>query len=762
MGNKESKLNEDDRPKQINIIKSNLLLFKRCIFLTQKEYNDRVFKPNLCYYKQVYIESNNELEIDNEVKRTIIHLSKNTGNNKVPVPIYVMYAKKLVPTGSYFDETCIYEYKTYQRLLNEANIKIQVERDKHNKIIEDINNNNKTASDKDLEIKSENIRYENEIKKINLEPSNYYNNTSCIKNNKDKELIAKQIFNNEEAYSKSLFRKFNFNGYDVHIFIPNLNSDGQYISNLNDYSLTNDWIKTMSTEDYYYTIISLIKTDYKKIYSKYTNDENLLNAIQRILTSKEHKRLHFIRESNNTCFYQGCVSDYGEDLSILPNGSSSDGDLSKAAKAMSPWYPTKCLKRLNYPLQMFKDDKEKIDSKINEAVDINGECFKTFKDNIAKIAEENIDDLEDTEDDLLSHLKNCAYEKIHEDIGKDKSKYSQRYNKDIIKELAKRNSGQPGVQENSFPLFRLNENENSIKNYLIQMPWGNKLIGNDYVLNLNTPLLEGNYISSFNNNYKLMLFTNGVIGVINNSKVVKYLLNDIYFKQTNKELVFEDGGYLTLYGDDINNKKIQLWSLYISKVDDAIIPYSLILDDNGYIKIYDNGFNIRNSNALDNIINNNGKIGYPSLSKFNYDEYMKYLPSNIIKNINMNINTNNDPYYDNNNNNNYLKAEQQLRLLSEYYNDGNELTDSQIKAITDNPELRDSLINMNNNRNINNNVNINNINYRNIDDKLAYEFEKDIFIRLQLNKLATPEDNKIFESLKPPKQKIKEFIEQNY
>jgi hypothetical protein len=67
MWNKESSLNEDDRPKQINIIKSNLLLFKRCIFLTQKEYNDRVFKPNLCYYKQVYIESNNELEIDNEV-----------------------------------------------------------------------------------------------------------------------------------------------------------------------------------------------------------------------------------------------------------------------------------------------------------------------------------------------------------------------------------------------------------------------------------------------------------------------------------------------------------------------------------------------------------------------------------------------------------------------------------------------------------------------------------------------------------------------
>lgn len=767
MGGGESKLG--DRPEQRHPIKSNLLYFKRCIFLSQKQYNEKHFKPDICYHKQVWVRSNSEIEIDNEVRNTINSLKDGTGNGKVPKPIYVMYAKKMVPSGSMFNQHCLNERKEYNRKLN--NVKPN-EKTASLKFKNNINNIKKNDDlnmyEKQLKILEESNRFSLEIKNIRNVPKYYFDRTSCINKDKDMNFISKHILEDEEAYNKSLFRKFSFSGYDVHIFIPNLNKEGMYISNLNDYSLSNDWAYTFSTEQYYYSIVSTIKTDYKKIYSKYTSNQDFLNVINDIFTKKEKLRLPFIRESNNTCFWQGCVSDVGEDLSVLPNGMSKDGDLSKAAKNMAPWFPGKCLKRFNYSHHMFNEDDEDIEDKIKDKIKPDGDCFKDFKHNFDKITNLDKDDvkngkeidLKDAEDNLLNQFKKCAYEELYEVIGKEKKKekYSQRYNKNIIKELAKRHIGQPGVQENSFPLFRVNENDAMIKNNLIDMPWGNKLIGKKYVINIEIPHNEGTFISSFNEKYKLMIFSNGIIGVLEDSKKIKYLLNSRFFNQKEKYLILEEGGYLVLYGKQ-GNDIIQLWSLFVSKIDKAISPYSLILDDdNGEIKIYDNGFNNRASTELTKTMENYGKPGYPSPSDFDFNEYMLSLPKKIST-------REKDPFYSNNDE--YSTAEHEFKLLTEYYSDGSELTDSQIREISDDPQQRDILIKMNSKRNkdaknyIGSGVNLTDADYNSIDDLFVYELEKDIYVRLNNRNLLSENDANIFSSERTSKEKIKEFIEVN-
>lgn len=757
MGGGESKLGK--RPQQSRPIKSNLLYFKRCIFLTQEQYNNKQFKPDICYHKQVYIDSNSEIAIDNEVRNIIRNLSNGTGNGKVPMPIYVMYAKKLVPYGSFFNELCLNEGKEFNRLKKETQ-PIKDEAAKKFKV--NIDNINADTSinifDKQLRVLQETQRYIGELNSIDVAANNYLNGTSCLKNNKDMAFVAQQILADEEAYNKSLFRKFTKRGFDVHIFVPNLNKEGRYIANFNDYSFSNDWAKTLSTEHYYYTIVSLVKTDYRKIFSKYISDKKILDTIHNIFTSREKDRLPFIRESNNTCFWQGCVSDYGEDLSILPNGNSKDADLGKAAKNMAPWLPTKCLRRFNYSHHMVEDnDYKKINKILVDTAKVDGDCFKDYKKNFDKLAKGDTD-IEDIEDNLLDQFKKCAYEKIFEEIGDKKEKYSQRHNKNIIKELAKRNLGQPGVQENSFPLFRVNENDGGIKNYLIQMPWGNKLIGKDFVINLDIPLKEGTYISSFNEKYKLMVFTNGIVGVIEEGTKIKYLLNNRLFHQKNKELVLEEGGYLSLYGYD-GKDRIQLWTMFVSKVDNAIAPYSLILENNSYIKIYDNGFNNRSSTELINAIENYGKPGYPGPSDFDYDEYMYYLPKVIVS-------RSKDPFYEKEDT--YARAEQEFKLLTEYYGDGenNQLTDSQIRELVDNPDIRDKLMEMSNRRdrdtqNYISSGALTDEHYASIDNTIAYELEKDIFVRLHANNLATERDNEIFASERTSKEKLKAFIEQH-
>ena len=86
---------------------SSFLLFERCVYMTQKSFNNKNHIPTNFYKEEgiinikgnVIIDELNEIVINN-IKNLANELSKINGvPPKVPGPIYFMYAKKLEYSG---------------------------------------------------------------------------------------------------------------------------------------------------------------------------------------------------------------------------------------------------------------------------------------------------------------------------------------------------------------------------------------------------------------------------------------------------------------------------------------------------------------------------------------------------------------------------------------------------------------------------------------------------------------------------------------
>ena len=156
-----------------------------------------------------------------------------------------------------------------------------------------------------------------------------------------------------------------------------------------------------------------------------------------------------------------------------------------------------------------------------------------------------------------------------------------------MKELSFRKSKFPGpgnIQEIVFSMFLIDVRYFD-ENLFCYLPWGNKLLKQDYVLNEGDSLeVDRVSFKSFNDVYEIKYHPNGYLYLYEN-KNIKYVLPNQSGNLkcfTRKVLKFENMT-LNIYGYDV---KLNIKSMYTS-------PASIILSNNGEIIIYDLGINNR-------------------------------------------------------------------------------------------------------------------------------------------------------------------------
>lgn len=677
--------------KKICTYKSKYLIWNKCLYLTMKEYKEKIFLP-----KNFYYETGITTDIDAFVLNSLTNLSKELPNNKVPEPIYVLYAKKLEYTGTILG-SCFEEAKN--------NIKEPI---------------------------------------------------SCKKNVDNYDIykfIAVNIKNDEEKLKKSNMSKFEFVGnYDIYIYYPSLNPKKKYLTNYSSYLITNIWITQLISKSILYDILELdnileekrkqlkkvvidnakqdvidsidkanteiIKSPIKNLYnykntilnfqnyveegnrnekinnllnsktktllidfinddmkdlefdkSTYTkntlldylnehiftslynyrqeifnkNDEpqkkldreiilndiinNSINEIKTYLKKDDFPKLEkyisellltnytdtinkiiddlkkntinsnpLALENYNKCKIDGVVCDYSEDFDeLLPPNTKDESQIENNIKAKSPFFPTKSLLTPYYEDNMFKTDNNFYDEIKKKIPD----CVKKYMDNSSNIKSGNLKDgISKTEFLLIDELKKCyatyRNESSSEIQENNKYFYSKEYNKNILLELSKRNATYPGIQEIVFPVFRLDTNNKEIYNLILKLPWGDKLLNDKFFIDDNNYLLTiDKNVYSFNSYYSINLTKEGIIYVYN-----RYYNNIIYILNNKKinsssvveNLVLDTLGSLILNIKNEDGQSVIFWTYKVFNTAKTSGPYVLIIDNNGYIKIYGDRF----------------------------------------------------------------------------------------------------------------------------------------------------------------------------
>ena len=291
---------------------------------------------------------------------------------------------------------------------------------------------------------------------------------SCIKSDSDVDqyaFLADNLLSTPDLrqdFYKSFLAKFTDKGkYEVYIFFPNLrkHTDGtpRYMSNLSAYSNSNQWMKDFSENNIYYSIMSILP-DYRKFLLRFIRDESLISRIVASINRENWKEYPFIKESNNICFTEGCACDFGEDISsMVPAVTKAGNTNSDNTNKKAPYFPTKCLRQSKTDLNNYKDNFFDTDDSFYDEMKgkLIGDCLNHYKDNAQKIQNGETPD-NDSESSLIESLKKCGSEYRKKEKANDATQYSEEYNRKILNELAIRNSGYPGVQENVFPLFKVN------------------------------------------------------------------------------------------------------------------------------------------------------------------------------------------------------------------------------------------------------------------------------------------------------------------
>jgi hypothetical protein len=612
--------------------KSELLLFERCVYMTQKMYVENGHIPSNFYIEQGNINIKGK-SIINELNILVINNIINLANKlskingvpaKVPGPIYFMYAKKLEYSGTILGN-CFDDFILDQNYI-------------------EIDTTSPSIFIKDMMAK---IQKYPEIKETTGIGGKLYKNCS-IKNDKDNMenyLFIKQLINNKEeieTLKKSNLAKYTYkNNIQYYIYYPSLNTNLKYLTNYNSYLNTNIWMSNIVSNYYLFNIID-INDSFNIQRRKLTQilgikNEKKINKFIEELIIKDKENYPFIPESLYTCYNNGCVSEYGEDFDeLLPKKTDNKGEQEKNAEEKAPYYPTKCLKKVNYHDNMFINFKEEefiTDIKKN----LFEKCLKDYKENYDKVKNGNTE-VVDTDPSIINELKNCFSKYRKENSGSDlngdsKYKYSKKYNKNILTELSNRFFSYPGAQEVTFPLLNVNSSDERIKNYMLLLPWGEQLISPSYFMGSDDvfSLIYNKKIYSFNNLFYMTLDKNGIIMVKNSSDIVIYIINTNFIYNI-INVKFESGS-INVY---IKNKKniILGWSVKCIDYTLGKSPYSLILDDNGDINIYGDKFVKVTSDNFKNLIAKSRKY----FENHEYDEKIEINYNNTF------INTN--PIYD--------------------------------------------------------------------------------------------------------------------
>ena len=409
---------------------------------------------------------------------------------------------------------------------------------------------------------------------------------------KDNNYVLKRMFADVSYdFSGTFFEKYTFKGMmKIIIYIPNLmknNGDNgdyyNYYPSLYTYTNQNKWMEYMTSKDSYF----LKALDNKIKESDKARYDNLLK-----------------RSLNNICDDFGCVSQgAGEDLNHI-----------KGEYGGGVYMPTKCLQFKEYASRYY------MNRDFNELYLKSSDEIKKIYEDIKKEAEKEATpeegELEQEEKDEIS--RNAISETLGYAgrEGKGGNKINGSYNNTIINDIRLRTEpgkSFPGIQDITFNMFKINEKYSKFSNFFHYMPWGDKLLNNEYVLNSGSTfnfedskyLLKNLVVpvylkfKSINDRYYMEFNNEGVLTLYNNNGTPKTIIQAAYGKNLkdtkNRKIIFDGlNGVLHIQGEPSENNDSISISYPNSKTNKQ--PYSLILDTSsgnlGKLKIFDLGFNV--------------------------------------------------------------------------------------------------------------------------------------------------------------------------
>jgi len=409
---------------------------------------------------------------------------------------------------------------------------------------------------------------------------------------KDDKYVLKRMFADVSYnFADTFFEKYTFKGMmKIIIYIPNLmknNGDNgdyyNYYPSLYTYTNQNKWMEYMTSKDSYF--LKALDNKIKK--SDKARYDNLLK-----------------RSLNNICDDFGCVSQgAGEDLNHI-----------KGEYGGGVYMPTKCLQFKEYASTYYMN-RDFNDLYLKSSDEIK-KIYEDIKKEAEKEATPEEGELEEEEKDEISRnaiAESLAYSGRE---GKEGNKINRSYNNTIINDIRFRTEpgkSFPGIQDITFNMFKINEKYSKFSNFFHYMPWGDKLLNNEYVLNSgktfefedNKYLLKNITVpvylkfKSIDDRYYMEFNNEGVLTLYNNNgtpNTMIFAASGKNLKDTKNRKIIFDGlsGILHIQGEPSENNDTISISYPNSEKNKQ--PYSLILDTSpgnlGKLKIYDLGFNV--------------------------------------------------------------------------------------------------------------------------------------------------------------------------
>jgi hypothetical protein len=415
----------------------------------------------------------------------------------------------------------------------------------------------------------------------------YVSLAKIVERDKDFLLYSKFIKDGND-YSKTFQEKYTFQGkMNIIIYVPNLMNnitDYTFYPSLEAYTNQNKWMELMTHPSSYF--LKAINNTKNKKNTEYSN--------------------LFKKLADDICDESGCISDSKEDMFHILYKSF--------------FLPTKCLQNNKYEY----DNNMKVklyniyhDKKNRDNGDY--ELQRDYDNNLKELLGENVDEDEDEKNKQAysdideEELKDMKIEALSVALRDNYLKYvGKKYNKNILEDLVVRyRKPFPGVSEITFQMYKLDPTSSIFKDKINfhYMPWGDRLINNQYVLNesktfhfedvvynekleskMETKLIK---FKSLNEKYFMKFNDDGKLSVYDEkNRTVRhdigFLSNIVMKNEKNKHVNFDSSGILYFHSDS-KGEKI---ATNINYENENPNPCSIILDENipGNLLIYGLGF----------------------------------------------------------------------------------------------------------------------------------------------------------------------------
>ena len=541
--------------------KKDFLRFQRCVNLTYQEYTNKDYMNNNIYCEEFITQLST---IKSEIKNKLSNIPVvNAYQSKIPLPIYVMIAK-------------VIEYDPDNE---DASIAKYMRDD----------------LDDSLQNKMDSI--EDKLKKTSVIKYTFQGNYKIV-------IYIPNLM--------KIIRGANINKYTYFPSITSTSHQNRWMNLL--VSRKSMFLKAVKNNfDFTGELVEKIGDEYL---SKQGKDKEKMDRIIREKNKDAWERDLLYYELEKSCLNMGCVSEEGEDFDeIVPMYNPDGAIMEYFAKQNSPYHAAKCLQTQNFSEYMYDEDSKR-GKFAKEARELIEEKYETNEEINEDLRNNKVPEGEYFSGSFESVVKMAVAEarsEIYDKPGKKSHQYSKHFNLNMLKDLARRYRRYPGVPEMTFRLYRLNELDSEFKSMFHYMPWGNKLLTPEYVLNegdimrIDDIVVNRNDLSltqrtlpfkSFDNTHELKFNENGIFSVYKNGSYVRPVrgaerINMRNYKNRTIKLELNN---LQFFGDDVHGQNDNRGTIPIEIIDkNAKIPNSLIVDSQtGNLLLYDLGYNVIN------------------------------------------------------------------------------------------------------------------------------------------------------------------------